>query len=286
MTQVGDVLKEALRNKEIGEFIWKWGKEVANDRSSQKTEKLIDMTPEKLIQCYQHCQRMLYNSDPKNLGRSKVFEQVNSEMNKCNTELLLRYYENSYLKDDSRRTITRSPGLIIDLRTLQSKNPEIEDWNKILISNTTDLPAEFSKISVQDLLDGCTDCLGAFNKERITLTFITKMGLWFNKAEENELKGANNLEKVAYAKMRLHLPNEFELKLNERGLSFHEMRAIIILPKKQKYSDMTTEQLLTLRNKILPRFQGAVLKHIKFWNNMIKQIKMVAKYKNIELPND
>jgi hypothetical protein len=61
------------------------------------------------------------------------------------------------------------------------------------------------------------------------------------------------------------------------------MRAILILPKKQKYSDMTTEQLVTLRNKVLLRFQREVDGHIYSWRKLQKQIELVAKSKGVDL---
>jgi hypothetical protein len=61
------------------------------------------------------------------------------------------------------------------------------------------------------------------------------------------------------------------------------MRAILILPKKQKYTDMTTEQLLTLRNKVLPRLLKEVDGHIFSWRRLQKQIELVAKSKGIDL---
>jgi hypothetical protein len=61
------------------------------------------------------------------------------------------------------------------------------------------------------------------------------------------------------------------------------MRAMLILPKKQKYSDMTTEQLITLRNKVLLRFQREIDGHIYSWRRLQKQIELVAKSKGIEI---
>jgi hypothetical protein len=119
------------------------------------------------------------------------------------------------------------------------------------------------------------------------MAFITKMGLWPTKAEENELKGetGSNAEKLKIAKERLHLPSDLVLKMDESGLSFHEMRAMLILQKRQKYSDMTTEQLVTLRNKVLFRLSRRVDFHINSWKKLRKQIELVAKSKGIELKN-
>ena len=113
------------------------------------------------------------------------------------------------------------------------------------------------------------------------------MGLWFTKAEECEFKGLanNNIEKLRLAKERLHLPSSLVLRLSEKGLSYHEMRAMLVLPKKQKYADMSTEQLLTLRNKILLRLQREIDSHIFSWNRLKKQLELVALDKGINLAN-
>jgi len=115
------------------------------------------------------------------------------------------------------------------------------------------------------------------------MTFITKMGLWFTKAEENELKGNSNVDRLKIAKEKLHLPDKLVLRFSEKGLSYREMRAMLNLPKKQKYSDMTTEQLVTLRNKVLFRLQKEIDGHIFSWNRLKKQIQLVAKAKGVDL---
>ena len=161
------------------------------------------------------------------------------------------------------------------------------DWSKIPITHLSgeEFPAEFRDISIQDALEGCIDTLTALNKQHLTMTFITKMGLWFTKAEENELKGTNNsnAERLKIAKERLHLPSELVLRFSEKGLSYHEMRAMLTLPKKQKYADMTTEQLVTLRNKVLLRLSREIDGHIFSWNRLKRQIELVAKSKGIDL---
>ena len=108
------------------------------------------------------------------------------------------------------------------------------------------------------------------------------------KAEENELRGNtnSNIERLRVAKERLRLPAELVLRFSEKGLSFHEMRAMLTLPKKQKYSNMTTEQLLTLRNKVLLRFSRMVDSHIFSWRRLQNQIMLVAKDKGIDLNNE
>ena len=284
---LGDALQKALNSKknDYSNFVWKGKKRKDGDKYVQESEKIMNMTPERLKECWNHCEKMLHNEDPKHLGRFNVLEEVTSEINKCNVELLLRYFENTYQKRE-HIPATKRFSLMISLRQMMANNTEITDWSIVPMSHISEnLPDEFKDVNVADTLDGCIDQLGAFNKQHLTMTFITKMGLWFTKAEENELKGANNsnVERLRVAKERLHLPTKLVLRFNEKGLSYHEMRAMLTLPKKQKYSDMTTEQLVTLRNKVLLRLSREIDGHIFSWRKLQKQIELVAKSKNIDL---
>ena len=282
---LGDALQKALdaKKNDYSNFVWKGEKRKEGDKYVQDSKRIIDMDEAELRKCYKHCDRMLWNEDPKHLGRFNVLDEVSEQIKCCNIELLLRYFENAYMQDDTRGDIKRY-SLMISLRELMHKNPEIEDWNKVPISRITDnLPSEFQDISIADVLKGCTNNLGAFNKEHLTMTFITKMGLWFTKQEESELKAQSNIERLKIAKERLRLPSKLVLRISEKGLSFKEMRAMLMLPKKQRYSDMTTEQLVTLRNKVLLRYQMEVDNHIWNWQRLQKQIVAIAEEKGITI---
>lgn len=292
-TVLGDALNKALETKknDYSSFIWKGEKKRDAKEYSQDEEKIIDMTPERLKECYNHCKKMLHNDDPKHLGRYNVLEEVSEQINKCNVELFLRYLENSYLRRENYIPIPRFKMMLAIRDFISNSEQEAEkegielNWNEISINNLNggDFPAEFLSVNISDALDGCIDNLGTFNKQRLTMTFITKMGLWFTKSEENELKGASNIERLRIAKDKLHLPDKLNLRISEKGLSYHEMRSMLILPKKQKYSDMTTEQLVTLRNKVLLRYQREVDSHIYSWKKLQKQLELVARHKGINL---
>ncbi len=284
-TTLGDALQKAMNDKknDYSNFVWKGEKKKEGKKYVQDSEKISEMSPERLRECYKHCERMLNNDDPKHLGRYNVLEEVTSQINKCNTELLLRYFENSYQKRENGSS-TKRFSLMISLRQLMSNNAEISDWSVVPITSISEnLPDEFKDISIADVLDGCTDNLGVFRKQHLTMTFITKMGLWFTKSEENELKGISTADKIKLVKEKLHLPSELVLRFSEKGLSYHEMRAMLTLPKKQKYSDMTTEQLVTLRNKVLLRLSREIDNHIYSWKHLQKQISIVAKSKGVNL---
>jgi len=282
---LGDALQKAFdaKKNDYTNFVWKGEKIKDGDKYVQNTEKIADMSPERLKECWKHCEKMLHNDDPKHLGRHNVLEEVTLQINKCNVELLLRYFENTYLRRENS-SATKRFSLMVSLRELMRNNSEVTDWSQVPISYISEnLPDEFKDINIADVLDGCTDNLGAFNKQHLTMTFITKMGLWFTKAEENELKANSNQDRLKLAKERLHLPSKLILRFSEKGLSYHEMRAMLTLPKKQKYSDMTTEQLVTLRNKVLLRLSREVDGHIFSWNRLQKQIELVAKSKGVNL---
>lgn len=283
-TALGEALKKAMDSKknDYSAFVWKEEKRKEGNKLVQDSIRIIDMTPEQLKRCYEHCDKMLNNEDPKHLGRYNVLEEINSQINKCNVELLLRYFENNYLKDN-REDIKRRT-LWFSLRKLMENNPEINDWSIVPITKiSSNLPSEFNDINIADVMDGCLDYLGVYDKQHLTMTFITKMGLWFNKAEESELKGNSNVDRLKIAKEKLHLPEKLNLKFSEKGLSYHEMRSMLILPKKQKYSDMTTKQLSVLRDKVLLRLQREIDGHIFNWKRLKKQLELVAESKGVDL---
>ena len=290
---LGDALQKAMNSKknDFSSFIWKGEKRKEGDKYVQESEKIMDMDEKRLKECWNHCEKMLRNDDPKHLGRYNVLEEINEEIEKCNVELFLRYLENKYLVRDNYNPTRRFKMMIAIKEFIKNSNEEAEsrgislDWKTLSVNHLSNgnFPTEFQDINISDALEGCIDQLGAFNKQHLTMTFITKMGLWFTKSEENELKGNSNMEKLKSAKERLNLPSKLVLRFSEKGLSYHEMRAILTLPKKQKYSDMTTEQLVTLRNKVLLRLSKEIDSHIYSWKRLQKQIELVAKSKGINL---
>lgn len=293
-TVMGEALQKALASKknDYSNFIWKGEKVKEGDKFVQVSKRLIDMSEEELNKCYDHCEKMLYNTDPRNLGRYNVLVEVKDQINKCNVELFLRYCENSYKHSENRKRIERRHFWLSLRQFMEDSNKdliengkeEIKDWSTISIAKaTSNLPGEFEDISIESVLEGCIDCLGAFDKQHLTMTFITKVGLWFTKAEENELGGVSNVDRVRIAKEKLHLPTKLVLKCNAKGLSYYEMRSILTLPKKQKYSDMTTDQLITLRDKVLLRLSKEIDKHIYNWRKLQSQIKLVAKDKGFKI---
>jgi len=287
-TVLGETLQKALNNAkktaDYSAFVWKGEKRKEGTKYVQNIERMVDMSDGRLKECYKHCERMLHSENPKHLGRYNVLEEIVEECNKCNVELFLRYCENKYLSNENRSEIKRRPLWFSIRQFVEKKKCEEENiYDKSISCLTANLPSEFNDLTINDVLDGCSGDLGSYDKQHLTMTFITKMGLWFSKAEETELRGMSSSEKLKWAKEKLKLPEELILRYSDKGLSFKEMKAMLSLPKKQRYSDMTNEQLVVLRDKVLLRLQRQIDGHIYSWERLQKQLSLVAEQRGFDI---
>ena len=95
-------------------------------------------------------------------------------------------------------------------------------------------------------------------------------------------KDGNTRSKLEVIKERLNIKNTVRLTVKPTGLNFNELRAMVNL-KPKKYSELTTDQLLVLRNKVLFRLENEVMFHIDQWEERIRQLKLVAENRGITL---
>ena len=95
-------------------------------------------------------------------------------------------------------------------------------------------------------------------------------------------KDGNTRSKLEVIKERLNINPSVRLTVKSSGLNFTELRAMIGLRPK-KYSELTTDQLATLRNKVLFRLENEVMFHIEQWEERIRQIELVAQARGITL---
>lgn len=289
MGVLGDKLASALEVKtnDINSFIWKGPKK---ENRTQDEIKLVDATPDQLKEFYEHCKSMLYSTDKVNPGRYTLKDIVRDQINKCNTELYLRYLENKYLSSTERKSYPRYL-LMKDLKTFLDANIEAiprDQWKIAKVSEAMDnIPEEFRDVTIENVLDGCLDTLGTFDKRHLSLNFLTKLGVWFTPAElkdltvKDEVTGKNK-DRIKVITERLRLNPNTQIKVSSKGLSYAELRSMLTL-KVKKYSDLTTEQLLTLRNKVLFRFENEIDYHISQWEERIKQLEIVANSKGFSL---
>ena len=293
MGVLGEKLTQAISNKEsnIENFVWKGPKKEINGVRVQEEIKLIDATPEQLKQFYAHCQSMLYSEDKKNPGRKILLNIIKDQRQKCNAELYLRWLENKYLTNIPEQRVVYPRFLYVkDIREALELNIETikkEDYSTTPITIlTSGVPMEFRDVTINDVILGGVDLLGLFDRSHLSLSFITKMGVWLTDKEMNELlerdengKARNRIEVI---KERFNLRKDINLYPNEHGLSYNELRAMLNL-KTKKYSELTTDQLVVLRDKVLFRFEDEVRFHISQWEDIISKLKKVATIKNVDL---
>ena len=119
------------------------------------------------------------------------------------------------------------------------------------------------------------------------MNFILILGLWFDADEIKDLsekdpvtgKMKNRLDVV---RERLQLKNNVSLKIDPNGLNYNELRAMLKL-RSCRFSDLTTDQLLVLRNKVLFRLEDSCAANAEIWIEKIKEILKTAEARNLDL---
>lgn len=283
MTVLGDKLGEALIAKanDINNFVWK-GPKV---NGVQEEIRLVDADFYQLQKFYNHCNEMLYNKDSKYPGRVVLKDIVQDQIQRCRAELLIRW-----LRSEKQYTTTNC---LEDLRAIISNNKEEltqEVIKTYAIGNIMNgLPIEFERVPISLVMDACLDSLGVLDNSHLTLNFIVKMGLWFTpqemqkpvaegglyKKDPETGKAVNRLEVVT---KELRLNPSISLRIDNTGLSYAEFRSMCRL-KRDKYANLTSDQLRLLSNKVLYRFQDQCEMQAKQWQDKIAEILKVAESK-------
>lgn len=279
MTVLGDAIAKQREEQanDVNNFIWK-GPKV---NGIQEEIKLIDADFYQLQKFYNHCIEMLHNKDRKNPGRLTLLDIVQDQIQRCRAELLVRW-----LRSEKQYTATNC---LEDLRNIISNNRERLTQETIKTKYISEvmngLPLEFERVPISLVMDACLDSLGVLDTSHITLNFIVKMGFWFTPQElQKDLyrkdpetgKAMDRLEVIA---KELKINEGIQLRVNKTtGLSFSEFRSMYKL-KKDKYSNLTSDQLRLLSNKILYRFQDQCETQAKQWQDKINEILKIAEMK-------
>ena len=280
------ITAQEAKNSDIFSFVWKGARDANHE---QKEFKLVDASEEQLKKCLKHCEAMLYNPDKNNPGRYTLLKIIDDQCKRCNAELFLRWLENVYDYDESRSPIKRST-FLLSLNAFLSNNDNAipKDHSQMFLTEVTNgLPTEFSNLTVDYVIDACLGRLGTFNKKHMTLKFIVnKLGLWFTAQEMKEFSeeakrvGKSRIEIV---KDRCFLRPSVNIVVKDtKVLNFKEFRALVQLRNKA-YNEMTTDQLLVLRDKGLFGLCEEVRHHIDQWKSIINKIEKVAEYKGYNL---
>lgn len=283
MTVLGDELAKKLAEKanDINTFVWK-GPKV---NGIQGEIRLIDADYKQLNKFYKHSMEMLYNKDFKNPGRQTLLDIVQDQILRCRAELLIRW-----LRSEKQYTTSNC---LEDLKVVISNSKLTqEDIKTTYIEQVMNgLPLEFKRIPINIVMDACLDRLGILDSSHITLNFITKMGLWFTPQElQKDLyrkdpvtgKAMNRLN-IVREEQKIH-PN-IKLHVDTTGLSYAEFKSMCKL-KKDKYTNLTSDQLRLLSNKILYRFQNQCELQSLQWKNKIDEILKVAEFKGWDVTRE
>lgn len=287
MSEFGDKLQEALSKKNnVNDYIWKDKKE-----NNQQTEhKLVDFDERTLQDKFNLCEQMLYNKDSRHPGRLVLLDIVNDQILRCRAELLVRWIRSS--RECTNTMLFESIKALID-NNRETLTPEVLKRTPIgdIMTGIDDL--DYRKIPISLVQDACMDYLGVLDTSHLTFNFILRMGLWFSQqemqtpVEEGGLyqkdpetgKAMNRLELVKNIR---RLKPEINLRIDPTGLSYSEFKSMCDLHR-DKYSNLTTNQLKLLSTKVLYRFQNQCEAQAKQWQDKIEEIKEVAEHKGYVL---
>ena len=273
--------------KDLNKYIWKDKAVRTTSEFIQKEYKMIDMTEKNLQLAYNHCKDMLYNNSKEDPGRYLVLDEISRQINNCSAELAVRWF--CSLLDDKQNPKYSRFSLLLEIKTIleQIKSNYPEDHTFRLQDLYSGVPTDYNPVSVESLMKACKDTLGKFNKQHITKSFIIKQGIWFTSEELNDFKEIDKLktvpEIIKTIKIRFGLDMTTDLRLKSTGLNYEQFRGMMNIKINKKYSELTTIQLETLKNKILFAFEETVFFQITNWKNLMSQIEEVCEYKGYKL---
>lgn len=273
MTDMKHAYERALDRKknDINAFVWKEqnGNEV----------RLMDMSQSQLQKVYDHCNQMLYNTVAWSPGKHVVRVNLQKAWDACNTELFLRY-----LLHECKVESLKTNKDVLDLINESKKRGLINE--NFITELFSGIPVVFEKITIGNLIDACIDKLGSFNKKLISNKFILSQGVWLTDDEKEDLieydENGKLRNRLDVMKERLFL-NNIRLRIDQKGFSYKEFRALINLIPFPKISSLPTATLQLLRDKVLLLLDNELNYHIEKWEIIKLQIEKVAEYKKFEL---
>lgn len=284
-TEFAEKLQSAIEqsNFHLEGYVWKGRKVKDEDGTFRQEEvRLMDASESKLIEFYNHCISMLYNHDRQSPGRYPLIEIIQSQKDRCGVELFLRESEatgtSRYVIIESIKQAIRYSGL------------SAEQVKGMSLSEFVTVNSQYGNLPIKLVQEGCIQRLGKFDKSHITLTFILKQGLKITDSEDQELteytmdgKG-NSIRRniLEVVRERLNIADHMKLKLDAKGLTYTQLRAMLNL-KSRYYNELTTDQLIVLRHRILFSLEDDVQFHIQQWEDRLQQIKEVAEFREVNL---
>lgn len=259
--------------EEMKNYLWK------NQNGS--TKKLVEMPYEDLQRAYNHTTDMLWNTVPSSIGKTKVKLNIKKAVIACNAELLLRY-----LLKEMPIDAFKTNWDIINYIKARKEADNLKNTDSVS-TLFTGLSNVYSNVTIDDLMDACFDKLECINRKMISDKFILSQGIWLTKEEKEELTEIDEEtnERRSFMdviKERLFL-NNVRLRVDPKGFSYAEFRALIKMAPMTKISSLPSKTLEILRDKVLLLLDAETDKQIARWTNLMQQIEEVADYKHFML---
>ena len=274
ITEFGNTLLNAIVNKsdDINQYVWK-GKD-------NKEIRLLDMSDNELQKVYNHATDMLYNNNKYTPGKFQVKKNIRVLIAHCNAVLLKRY-----ILHECNIDILKSPIEIVQFIRESKKANNLTDTDSVT-TLFNHLPKEFETVTLDLLLSACLDQLDIINRKMISDNFILSQGIWLTDEEKADLteydENGQMRPWMEVIKERLILPN-IKLRVDPRGFSYAEFRALIHLSPLPKISTLPTDTLRLLRDKVFILLDADTDYHINKWETIKSNIEKVAEYKKITL---
>lgn len=243
----------------------------------------MDMDSVELNKCYKHAYEMLYNHSNSIPGKLIIKKNIARTYENVNAELFMRYL----LHECDIDTLKTNKDLFDYINHIKStKGVKDSDFVSTVFSN---VPTIFEKVTVDRLLSACFDKLDVINRKIISDKFIISQGIWLTDEEKEELTEYDDngklRDRMDVIRERLIL-NNVQLRIDRKGLTYHEFRSLVQLDNYPKISSLPTATLKLLRDKILLLLDYDLDYHINKWIEILNNIKRVAEFKKIELPNE
>lgn len=131
----------------------------------------MDMTEFELQKAYKHCYSMLYNKSRYTPGKIVLRDSLGTLGIACVTELFVRYL----IHECEIESIKNRQDLLTLINKLKREcDIKNDDYISSVFNN---LPDEYNKIKIRDLIDACLNNLGTFNNKLLTSSFLLAQGV-------------------------------------------------------------------------------------------------------------
>ena len=274
MSDLADKLAQAIKNRDNNINNWIW----INKRG--ESIRLLDMPADELQKAYDHTMDMLYRKTNYKFGKLEVRKNIEKIYRSCNSELLRRYL----LHDLEIQLFKTNKDILDFINNFKEVNGITNDSS--ITEMFSNLPKEFETLTIDDLLCACLDMCEPINRKLLSDEFIMSLGIWLTEDEKKDLTEFTSDGKlrpwIQVMKERLFIDGGY-FKVIPTGLNYSELKALLNLSQRTKVSNVASNTLLLLRDKILLLLDNDLEYHIRKWTNLKSQIENVAIYKGWEL---